>query len=241
MITLRRAGERHHVRRRKQEVWLTFDSQGRTDPLADGFGVLCVLNENRLAPGAGVALHPRREAEIVTYLLDGALAQEDSTGRSGVVYAGEFQSMTTGRRVRLSERNASQTERAHLFQIWLCPLKPGLDHRLEQKRFSAAERHGVLCIVASPDGRNGSLCVHQDALIYSAMLDVGQHLIHELPQGRIAWLHIVRGEATLGDLVLAAGDGVGVTDELAVSFTAREDTEILLLDLHEQPPKLPGN
>jgi len=120
------------------------------------------------------------------------------------------------------------------------PSESELDCTHEQKFFSVAERRGVLCIVASPDGRKGSLRVHQDALIYSSILDVRQHLVHELPQGRIAWLHVVRGEATLGDLVLTTGDGVGVTGEPAVSFTAQEDTETLLLDLNHQP-KSPKN
>ena len=240
MIALHRAKERHHIRRRKQEVWLTFCPQDRMDPLADGFGALEALDENRLPPGAGVAPHPRQEAEIVTYVLKGALAQEDSTGRSGVIQAGEFQRMTAGRRVRHSERNASQADWAHVFRMSLHPSESELDCTHEQKFFSVAERRGVLCIVASPDGRKGSLRVHQDALIYSTILDVGQHLVHELPQGRIAWLHVVRGEATLGDLVLTTGDGVGVTGEPAVSFTAQEETETLLLDLNHQP-KSPKN
>lgn len=231
MITLRRAMERHHVRRRKQEVWLTFFPQDRTDPLADGFGALETLDESCLPPDASIAPHPRHEAEIVTYVLKGSLAQGDSNGRSGVINAGEFQRMITGRSVRRSERNASQTDWAHVFRMSLRPRESGLDCTHEQKLFSVAERRGVLCVVASPDGRKGSLHIHEDALIYSGILDVGQHLIHELSQGRIAWLHVVRGEVTLGDLVLATGDGVGITAELAVSFTAREATEALLVDL----------
>ena len=241
MITLRRDRERHHVRRRRQDVWLSFDPQDRTDLLTDGFGVLEDLNENRLPPGASVSTHPRQEAEIVTYVLEGALAQDESTGRSGVIHTSEFQLMTTGRHVRYGERNASQTSWAHVFRMSLHPSESGLDCTHEQKLFSVAERRGELCVVASPDGRRGSLRLHQDALIYSSILDPGQHLVHELPQGRIVWLHVVSGEATLDDLVLAAGDGVGVTAEPAVSFTAREETEILLVDLGEHPPKSPGN
>jgi redox-sensitive bicupin YhaK (pirin superfamily) len=234
MITLRRSKERHYGLRRKQEVWQTFYTENRTDPLADGFGTLESLNENRIPPGAGIPRHPHREAQIVTYVHKGALAQEDSTGRSGVIYAGEFQRMAAGNGVRHTERNASQADWAHVFQIRLRPSKPGLNQNLEQKRFSAAERRGELCVVASPDGRKGSLCIQQDALIYSAILDPGKHLVHQLSPGRIAWLHVVRGEATLGDLVLATGDGAGVTAEPAVSFTATEDTEILLFDLNHQ-------
>jgi quercetin 2,3-dioxygenase len=237
MITLRRAKERHHDRRRKQEAWHTFYAADRADALADGFGTLEILNEDRLPPGAGVARHPHHDAEIITYVREGALAHEDSMGRSGVIHAGEFQRMTAGRGIRHSETNASRTDWAHVFQIWLRPSRAGLEPTNEQKRFSAAERRGVLCVVASPDARRGSLRIHQDALMYSAMLDPGQHVVHELSQGRGAWLHLVQGEVTMGDVVLCAGDGAGITAERAVSLTAREETEILLLDLGEQLPR----
>lgn len=233
MITLRRANERHHDQRRKQEVWHTFPPD-RVDALPGGFGALEILDEDRLAPGAGVPRHPHRDAEIVTYVREGALAHEDSMGRSGVIHAGEFQRMTAGRGIRHSESNASRTDWAHVFQIWLRPSEAGLEPGHEQKRFSAAERRGGLCVVASPDARRGSLRIHQDARVYSAMLDAGQHVIHELSQGRSAWLHLVQGEVTLGDTVLTTGDGVGVTSEPAVSLTAREETEILLVDLGER-------
>ena len=241
MITLRRAKECHHDRRRKQDVWLTFYPQDRADPVADDFGVLEILKEDRLPPGAGVPLHSHHDGEIVTYVREGALAYEDSMGRSGVIHAGEFQRMTAGRDIRHSETNASRTDWAHVFQIWLRPSEAGLEPSHEQKRFSAAERRGVLCVVASPDARRGSLRLQQDALMYSAMLDSGQHVVHELAPQRIAWLHIVSGEAGLQGLVLAAGDGVGIATERAVSLTARKEAEILLLDLREEPPKSAHN
>jgi redox-sensitive bicupin YhaK (pirin superfamily) len=231
MITLRRAGQRHHHRRRRHEVWLTFDPQDRTDPLADGFGALESLDEDRLSPGADLQRRPHRDAEIVTYVRDGALAYDDSNGRSGVIQAGEFQRATVGRGGHHSETNASRTDGAHVFQIWLRPAQAELEAGLEQKRFSAAERRGGLCVVASPDARRGSLRIHQDALLYSAMLGPGKHVVHELQLGRSAWLHLVEGEATLGDVVLSGGDGAGLTAERAVSLTAREETEILLVDL----------
>jgi quercetin 2,3-dioxygenase len=236
MITLRRDRERHHVRRGGQDVWLTFFTESPADPLADGFGALETLDEDRLPPGAGIPLHPRHDAEIVTYVLEGSLAHQDSTGHSGVIHAGEFRRMTTGHGIRHSEANTSRTDCASVFNIWLRPWELGLLPSHQQKRFSVAQRRGQLCIVASPDGRKGSLRIHQDALIYSAMLDPGQHVVHELLPQRNAWLHLVRGEATLGDLVLTTGDGAGVTAERAVSLTARETTEILLLDLRDQPP-----
>jgi len=235
MITLRRAKEREHDRRRKREVWLTFPSD-LAAPLNGGFGSLETLNEDRLAPGAGVPRHAHHDAEIVTYACEGALAYEDSMGCSGVIQAGEFQRMTAGSGIRHNETNASRIDWAHVFQIGLRSWQAGLEPGYEQKRFSAAERRDGLCIVASPDARRGSLRIHQDALIYSAMLDPGQHVVHELAQGRSAWLHLVQGEAALGDIVLTTGDGVGLTAERAVSLTAREETEILLLDLGVELP-----
>lgn len=239
MITLRRGGERHHDRSRKREAWLTFEAQNGADPLADGFGSLEILDENRLAPGAGVPRRPLHDAEIVTYVREGGLAYEDSMGRSGVIHAGEFQRTTAGRGIRHGEANASRSEWAHVFQIWLRPSQAELEPSHEQKRFSAAERRGVLRVVASPDARRGSLRIHQDVLIYSALLDPGQHVVHQLPPGRCAWLHLVAGEVTLGDDVLTTGDGAGVQAERSVSLTAREETEILLVDLGEPLRHLP--
>ncbi len=231
MVTLRRAQERHQDRRRKQLVWHTFDPEDRADALADGFGILEILNEDRLPPGAGVPRHPHRDAEIITYVHEGSLTHEDSMGRSGVILAGEFQQMTAGRGIRHSEANTSRTQWAHVFHIWLRASEAGLKPSQEQKRFCAAERRGTFCVVASPDGRRGSLRIHQDALLYSAMLDTGQHVLYELAPGRCAWLHLVEGEVMLGDVVLTTGDGVGVAGERVVSLTALEQTELLLLDL----------
>ena len=237
MITLRRDGERHHNRCPEQKTWLTFNSQDRTDPLANGFGTLEILDEDRLSPGADVARHPQCDAEIVTYVREGALVYRDSMGHSGVIQAGEFQRMTAGRGLRHHHTNASRTNWAHIFQIWLRPSQAELEPEHEQKRFSAAQRRGVLCVVASPDARRDSLRLHQDALIHSALLDPGQHLVHPLLWGHSAWLHLVAGEATLGDSVLTPGDGVGVEAERAVSLTASETSEILLLDLGASPPQ----
>lgn len=237
MITLRRAEERHHDRRRKREVWLTFFPRGEADPLAGGFGALEILDEVRLPPGACAPRRPYRDAEIVTYVRQGALACQNSTGGPAVVQAGEFQRTTAGRGMRHRETNASLTDWAQVFQISLRPAQADLEPGHEQKRFSAAERRGWPCIVGSPDGRRGSLLIHQDALVFSALLDPGKHVVHELLPGRSAWLHMVQGEAKLGDLVLTTGDSAGVTAERAVSLTAQEATEMLLLDLREPLPR----
>ena len=235
MITIRKAHERRHDRRRKHEVWLTFYPQDRAGPLADGFGAIEVLIEDRLPPGAGGPRHPHHDAEIVTYVREGALAFEDSMGCSGVIRAGEFQRMTAGLGIYHSETNASRTDWAHILQIWLHPSEVGREPCHEQKRFSTAERRGRLRVVAAPDAQCGSLRIHQDSLIYSAILDPGRHVVHELSQGRMAWIHLVQGELTLGDMVLTTGDGAGVTAEHAVSLTARSETEILLVDIGEEP------
>jgi quercetin 2,3-dioxygenase len=231
MITVRRADARRHDRRRKRDVWLTFDPRDRADPLADGFGALEILSEDRLPPGAGVPRRRRRAAEIVTYVREGAVAYDDSIGRSGVIHAGEFQHLAADREIDHSATNASRSEWAHVFQIWLRPSQATLETVREQKRFSAADRRGALCAVASPDARRGSLQIQQDAVMYSALLESGQHVVHELGAGRRAWLHLVQGEVTVGDIVLTTGDGLGVTTERAMSLTARDKTELLLLDL----------
>ena len=235
MITLRRDTERRLVQLGKNETWLTFYPQDHPCALAEGFGILAIFNEMRLSPGGGSGSHQCDEAEIVNYLYKGALVQEDSTGSSGVIYAGEFQCMTTGRDIRHKETNASRTDWAHIFRISLRPSEVGLDCAHEQKRFTAAQRRNLPCVVASPDGRKGSLRIHQDTLIYSSILDPGHHLVHELLPGRSAWLHIVYGEAALDDIVLTQGDGVGVKIEPAVSLSAQANTEILLVDLGPAP------
>ena len=154
-----------------------------------------------------------------------------------MLQAGEFQRTTPGREVRQGETNASRTDWAHVFRLWLRPSEAELDPGREQKRFSTAERRGALCVVASPDARRGSLRLHQDALLYSALLGPGKHVVHALPEGRSAWLHLVEGEITLGDVILFSGDGAGLTAERAVSLTAREETEILLVDLGAERPR----
>ena len=237
MITLRRARERHHDQRRNQEVWLTFYPEDLGSPLAGGFGSLEVLNEDRLSAGAAVPRQRQQDSEILTYVRQGALAYEDSTGRLGVIHAGEFRRMTAECGMRHSERNASRIDSAQVFQIRLRPVKARYESGHEQKRFSTAQRRGGLCVVASPDAQGGSLRIQQDARVYSALLRRGQHVVHELAQGRNAWLHMVQGEAALGEFVLNTGDGAGVIAERAVSLTAREETEILLLDLGPEPAR----
>jgi redox-sensitive bicupin YhaK (pirin superfamily) len=231
MITIRRTNERQHDQRHKKEVWLTFYPRDREDPLASGIGVLEILIEGRLAPGADAPRHALRDAEIVTYVREGTLAYEDSLGRSGMLQSGEFQHVSASRAIRHRQTNASRTDFAHIFQIWLRSTEPGRESGQQQKRFSIAERRAGLCVVGSPDGRRESLLLHQDAVLFSAVLDPGKHVIHELATGRRAFIHLVHGEATFADRVLTTGDGAGATGERAVSLTARQETEILLIDI----------
>lgn len=239
MIELRRDHDRSFERRGRRECWRTFGPEGPQDP-PGGFGALEQIVECRLPPGGGLPRPSTRATEVVTSVREGTVVFADATGRSGVIQAGEVRRTTAGRRLRHGETNASQTDVAHVFQIRFHPSKAGLVPDEEQKRFSIAERRAGLCVVASPDSRRGSLGLHQDALLYSAILDPGQHLVHELAPGRSAWVHVVQGELTLGDFVLGTGDGAGITAERAVSVTARERTEIFLVDLRQPAPGTPG-
>jgi len=241
MITVCRSEERDHVRRGRREVWLTFHAGNVAEGGGTGFGGLEHLDEERLAPGGSIAPRPPRASEVLTFVREGALTHDDSLGHSGVIHAGEFQRMSVLCSSRSVQKNASRTDRAHVFQAWLCPTQAGLGPPCEQKRFSTAERRGGLCLVGAPDARLGSLRIQADALVYSALLDCGQHVVHELPARHRAWLHLVHGEATLGDLVLATGDGAGIVSERAVSLTARSDAELLLFDLGAGPASSSGN
>ncbi len=210
---------------------MTFGQRRSSDLFSGGFGALQSLNENILRPGAGFWLRRQHSAEVITYVLEGAVSHGDADGGSDLLYTGEFQCLAATRGVRHSETNPSRTEQTHLVQLWLRPSAPGLEPGHEHRRFAAGERHGVLCPVASPDGRDGSLRLHQDTTIYSAILDSGTHLVHALQPRRSAWLHVVRGEVALGEHLLSTGDGAGVVAGHTVSITARGAAEILLVDV----------
>lgn len=227
MITLCRNEQRHHERRAKQECWRTF--------AAGGFGNLELVNEARLAPGARFAPEPPRATEILMFVHEGVLVYDDAFGRAGVIEAGEFHRMAAARAPRHTAMNAPRSSGAHVFQLGLRPARISAAPSHEQKRFVTADRRGALYLVAAPDARGGALRVDADVLVYSAVLDPGQHVVHELRDGHGAWVHLVQGEVTLGGLVLTTGDGVGVTTERSVSLTARDATELLLVDLGEPP------
>jgi redox-sensitive bicupin YhaK (pirin superfamily) len=228
MLTLRRADERGHA----DHGWLkshhTFSFADYYDPEHMGFHTLRVINDDTVAPGGGFPPHGHRDMEIVSYVLEGALEHRDSMGNGSVIRPGDVQRMSAGRGVTHSEFNASKTEPVHFLQIWILPRAKGLPSGYEQKLFSDEERRGRLRLVASPDGADGSLTLQQDARLYAALLD-GKSLTHSFGAGHRGWLHLARGAARIGDLALAAGDGVAIHDESSVTLSG--DGELLLFDL----------
>ena len=209
----------------------TFSFNDYYDPEYMGFRVLRVINEDRLQPGQGFGTHGHRDMEIVTYVLEGALAHEDSLGNGEVLRPGEFQRMTAGTGIRHSEFNASETEPVHFYQIWIIPERAGLPPSYEQRSFPEAERLGRLRLVASPDGRDGSLTIRQDVRVFLSSLADGQQVTHPLDAGRYAWLQVLRGAVQLNGLDLAAGDGVAVSEETALLVRATGPSEVMLFDL----------
>jgi redox-sensitive bicupin YhaK (pirin superfamily) len=231
MMRIRKAAERGHADHGWLDTWHTFSFADYYDPAQMGFRSLRVLNEDRVQPGSGFGTHPHRDMEIVTYVVSGALEHKDSTGGGGVLRAGEVQHMTAGTGVRHSEVNPSPDEPVHLYQIWLLPDRRGLRPGYEQTAFPEADRRNAWRLAASPDGRDGSLLIHQDAELYLGALDAGRELRHGLRPGRHAWLQVVRGAVEVGGRTLTAGDGAAFSDEPEVAVRAAGPAEVLLFDL----------
>lgn len=230
MITLRRAKGRHCERQARREIWVSFSPKHAADPFAHGFGPLLRFDEGFLPSGASLPLPPHSNADLVTFVYEGALVYDDAEGFSDVIHTGEVQRTTAGHGVHHRALSAGR-RRVHLIQLSIQRDRDGPPASSEQKRFSAAERRGLLCVVASPDARRGSLRIYQDARVYSSLLDLGQHIVHPLAEGRGAWLHVVSGALSLDDLVLTAGDAAAIKVRRSVSFTARAQSEVLLIDL----------
>jgi redox-sensitive bicupin YhaK (pirin superfamily) len=209
----------------------TFSFNDYYDPKYMGFRVLRVINEDRVQPGQGFGTHGHQDMEIISYVLEGALAHKDSLGSGSVLRPGEFQSMTAGTGIRHSEFNPSETELVHFYQIWIVPDHRGLPPRYDQRSFPEAERHGRLRLVASPDGRDRSLSIRQDVEVFLASLDEGRQVAHELEPGRFAWLQVLRGAVQVNNLALSAGDGVAVSDETSLTVRASKLSELMLFDL----------
>jgi redox-sensitive bicupin YhaK (pirin superfamily) len=231
MIQVRKAAERGHFDHGWLDTYHSFSFADYYDPAHMGFRSLRVINDDRVQPGQGFGMHGHRDMEIVTYVLDGALEHRDSMGNGSIIRAGELQRMTAGTGVRHSEFNPSDAEWVHLYQIWLLPQRKGLMPSYEQLAVGKDEKRGRLRLVASADGADGSLTIHQDARLYLASLSPGESVSHEIERGRAAWLQVLRGSVNVLGHDLAAGDGVAVTDENAISVQARTPSEVLLFDL----------
>jgi quercetin 2,3-dioxygenase len=230
MINLCRSQQRYEDCRAQRAIWHTFSARASDGPLSEGFGALESFDEIRLPPNGFVKLSHYHLSETITYVLMGAVAFEDTLGRAGMLQAGEVRCVTAERGVHVTETNAAHDDWTHLFQIGLRTAE-GFAPTEEQKRFTMAERRDQLCLIAAGDAHQGALRMRQDACVYSAMLQSGQHLVHDLRAQRRAWLHVVSGEVKLGDLILSAGDSAGASAERCVSFTARARSEVLLVDL----------
>ena len=201
------------------------------DPAHMGFASLRVINEDWVAPGAGFDTHPHRDMEIVTYVLEGALEHRDSLGSRSVIRPGEVQRMTAGTGIRHSEYNASDRDQVHLLQIWILPDRKGLEPGYEQKPVVVAEQPGRLHVIASPDGRDGSVSIHQDAVIHAGIIPAGVTVEFGLASGRGAWVQVARGAVSVNGLRLEVGDGLAAHDEEALAIRGESDAEILVFDL----------
>ncbi len=230
MIAIRKSEERGHFDHGWLNTFHTFSFGAYRDPRHVGFSVLRVMNEDRVQPGSGFGTHGHRDMEIISYVLDGALEHRDSMGNGSVLRRGWFQRMTAGRGVEHSEFNHSPSDPLHFYQIWIIPEREGIEPGYEERDFSSTIEGGWQ-LVASRDGRNGSLTVHQDVDIHLARLVAGEQCDRDLRSGRRVWLQMVRGAVRLQDALLSAGDGVAVTDESSLTLLPESDAEMLLFDL----------
>ena len=231
MLTLREGSRRRHIERTGHDTWMSFDPEARRDPFREGFRDLLGLDEDRLAPGRVAPSHARNNLEILTYVIDGVLLHEDDLGQSRVIRSGEFQFISAGSGMRHKRSNGSRLDAARVFESRVQTDSPGLAPECVQRRFSAGDRKGVFLLVAAPEAGPGTFRIHQDVRVYTSLPDRGCHLIHAIKPGRHAWLQVIRGRVQLPELALVAGDGVAFLDEISVSITALEPSELLLFDL----------
>jgi quercetin 2,3-dioxygenase len=231
MITLRPAAERGHFDHGWLDTYHTFSFADYRDPSHMGFRVLRVINEDFVAPGEGFPTHAHRDMEIITYVLEGALEHKDSMGNGSVISPGDVQRMSAGTGVRHSEFNHSATDPVHLLQIWILPERTGVPPSYEQTTFSREDRRGRLRLIASPDGREGSVTINQSARVYAAILAPGETVEYVLDPGRHAWVQVARGGATLNGQALGPGDGAAIEGEPALTLASHEAAEVLVFDL----------
>ncbi len=231
MITLRRSEERGYADRGWLQSYFTFSFGDYQDAEHMGFRSLRVINEDWIAGGQGFGTHPHRDMEIVSYVLEGALEHKDSMGNQSTIRPGEVQRMTAGTGVLHSEYNPSETEKGHLLQIWILPEAHGLTPGYEQKSFPADEKRGQLRLVASRDGRDGSVTIHQDAALYITLLSPGEEVQHDLASGRHAWVHVASGSVEVNGQSLSTGDAAALSEEASLTLRGTADAEVLVFDL----------
>ena len=232
MIIVRPAQERGNANFGWLDSKHTFSFGSYYDPNYMGFGNLRVINEDKVQPGKGFGTHSHKDMEIISYVLEGELEHKDSIGSGSVIRPGDVQRMSAGTGIAHSEFNASNTNGVHFLQIWILPQTKGIQPSYEQKHFSVAEKQGKLKLVASPDGKDDSVTIHQDANLYVAVLNNGDRVNHNTDQNRSLWLQVTRGSVDINGKSLGAGDGAGITEESDIAIIATSDnTEVLLFDL----------
>src|SRR5262245_47850488 len=231
MLQIRKATDRGHFDHGWLNTYHTFSFGHYQDRQHMGFRSLRVMNEDFVQAGQGFGTHPHRDMEIVTYVLEGAPEHRDSMASGAVLRPREFQRMSAGTGIPHSEFSPSDAESVHLYQIWLLPERSGMEPSYEQKRFPEVERHNRLRLVASRDGSDGSLLIHQDARIYLAKLDDRVKINHTLAEGRHAWLQVLRGSTTINGVDLQTSDGVAVSNERELAITGSRESELMLFDL----------
>lgn len=230
MLTIRPAAERGHANHGWLDSNFSFSFADYYDPAHMGFHALRVINEDRVAPATGFGKHPHRDMEILTYVLEGAVKHEDSTGASETLVPGELQHMSAGTGVRHSEMNPSNDETLHLLQIWLAPNRLGILPKYEQKRFTVQEEPNKLHLLASSDARDGSFRIYSDAELLAAKLDAGGSVSHTFKLGN-GWLQVARGSVSVAGGTLQAGDGLALEGEPSITVASDSGAEFLLFDL----------
>jgi quercetin 2,3-dioxygenase len=231
MITLRRSAERGHADHGWLNSYHSFSFAGYQDPNHMGFGPLRVINEDRVAPGQGFGTHGHRDMEIISYVLSGALAHKDNMGNGSVLRPGYVQRMSAGKGVMHSEFNHSPNDLVHFLQIWIEPNVTGIAPGYEETQFDDESKRGKLRLIASPDGRDGSVTIHQDAYVYASLLDGADQVSHALAHGRDVYVHVVRGDLKVNGQALTTGDAAKLSGETLVELAQAKDAEILLFDL----------
>ncbi len=231
MMDIRRSEDRGHANHGWLDSFHSFSFADYYDPAHMGFGALRVINEDRVQPGMGFGTHGHRDMEILSYVLSGALEHKDSMGNGSVIRPGSVQRMSAGTGVRHSEYNPSATEATHFLQIWIVPGVTGIAPGYEERTLPDADKRGRLALVASPDGRAGSVILHQDALVFAGLFDGRESASHPIAPGRRAYVHVARGEVTVNGQPLAAGDAAKLSDEPAVHLEGGRGAEVLVFDL----------